>query len=131
MEQIGEGGMGLVFVAVQRKPVYRKVALDNVKIHMQHGKLPALKDVLEKAKMLVDSSSTTLEVRQLSRSAASTAGLTIRAGDLRHELRISRDNGVFGHLWICRVDDGTWSQHGQRRCQWRCLRHQRQHRTVR
>ena len=31
MEQIGEGGMGLVFVAEQQRPVRRKVALKIIK----------------------------------------------------------------------------------------------------
>ena len=31
MEQIGEGGMGVVFVAEQEKPIRRKVALKVIK----------------------------------------------------------------------------------------------------
>ena len=42
MEQIGEGGMGTVFVAEQERPVGRKVALKIVKLGMDTAEVIAL-----------------------------------------------------------------------------------------
>lgn len=43
MEQIGEGGFGLVFVAEQKKPVQRRVALKLIKPGMGHTRREAPK----------------------------------------------------------------------------------------
>jgi serine/threonine-protein kinase len=44
MEQIGEGGMGLVFVAEQREPVRRKVALKIIKSLSEMGAFVHMSD---------------------------------------------------------------------------------------
>jgi serine/threonine protein kinase len=54
MEQIGEGGMGLVFVAEQRQPVRRKVALKVIKPGMDSRQIVARFEAERQALALMD-----------------------------------------------------------------------------
>jgi serine/threonine protein kinase/tetratricopeptide (TPR) repeat protein len=54
MEQIGEGGMGLVFVAEQQHPVRRKVALKVIKPGMDTGQVVARFEAERQALALMD-----------------------------------------------------------------------------
>jgi serine/threonine protein kinase len=54
MEQIGEGGMGLVFVAVQQHPVRRKVALKVIKPGMDSRDVIARFEAERQALALMD-----------------------------------------------------------------------------
>src|SRR5262249_27034461 len=54
MEQIGEGGMGLVFVAEQQHPVRRKVALKVIKPGMASGQVVARFAAEQQALALMD-----------------------------------------------------------------------------
>src|SRR5262249_49467408 len=54
MEQIGEGGMGLVFVAEQQKPVRRKVALKIIKPGMGSRDVSARFEAERQALALMD-----------------------------------------------------------------------------
>jgi len=54
MEQIGEGGMGLVFVAEQQQPVRRKVALKVIKPGMDTRQVAARFEVERQALALMD-----------------------------------------------------------------------------
>src|SRR5262249_39435287 len=54
MEQIGEGGMGLVFVAEQQEPVRRKVALKLIKPGMDTREVVARFQVERQALALMD-----------------------------------------------------------------------------
>jgi hypothetical protein len=54
MEQIGEGGMGLVFVAEQQKPVRRKVALKVIKPGMDTRQVVARLEAERQALALMD-----------------------------------------------------------------------------
>ena len=54
MEQIGEGGMGLVFVAEQRQPVRRKVALKVIKPGMDTRQVVARFEAERQALALMD-----------------------------------------------------------------------------
>jgi serine/threonine-protein kinase len=54
MEQIGEGGMGLVFVAEQQKPVRRRVALKVIKPGMDTRQVIARFDAERQALALMD-----------------------------------------------------------------------------
>ena len=54
MEQIGEGGMGLVFVAEQQHPVRRKVALKIVKPGMDTRQVVARFEAERQALALMD-----------------------------------------------------------------------------
>src|SRR5262249_38084171 len=55
MEQIGEGGMGLVFVAEQQQPVRRKVAVKVIKPGMDTGQVGARFDAERQALALMES----------------------------------------------------------------------------
>jgi serine/threonine protein kinase/Flp pilus assembly protein TadD len=54
MEQIGEGGMGLVFVAEQQQPIRRKVALKVIKPGMDTGQVVARFEAERQALALMD-----------------------------------------------------------------------------
>ena len=54
MEQIGEGGMGLVFVAEQQQPVRRKVALKIIKPGMDSRQVIARFEAERQALALMD-----------------------------------------------------------------------------
>src|SRR5207248_4411968 len=54
MEQIGEGGMGLVFVAEQEEPVRRKVALKVIKPGMDSRQVIARFEAERQALALMD-----------------------------------------------------------------------------
>jgi hypothetical protein len=41
LQQIGEGGMGVVYMAEQREPVVRRVALKIIKLGMDTGLPPS------------------------------------------------------------------------------------------
>jgi tetratricopeptide (TPR) repeat protein len=54
LQQIGEGGMGVVFMAEQEKPVHRKVALKIIKPGMDSGQVIARFDAERQALALMD-----------------------------------------------------------------------------
>jgi hypothetical protein len=54
MEQIGEGGMGVVFVAEQRQPLRRKVALKVIRLGMDSKAVVARFEAERQALALMD-----------------------------------------------------------------------------
>jgi hypothetical protein len=84
MEQIGEGGMGLVFVAEQQHPVRRKVALKVIKPGMDSRQVIARFEAERQALALMDLCHRTMGPRPPARHPAAVLGPSRRRRPRRY-----------------------------------------------
>src|SRR5215203_4099386 len=86
MEQIGEGGMGLVFVAEQQHPVRRKVALKIIKPGMDSAQVIARFEAERQALALMDH----VNIARVLDAGATGSGLPYFVMELIHGVPITR-----------------------------------------